>query len=395
MSDGTREVLPGAAPAARGSRPRVRLAIVGCGAIVEGYHLPAALAEAGCEVTILVDTDLERVQALAQRTGVPAASKDYLDVIGKADAALLALPNHVHADIASDLLARGIHVLVEKPMAITVPECDRMIAAAEQADVVLGIAQLRRFWAPVHFVKDALERGVIGRVKSFEIVDGWMFGWPLRSPYLFMKSQAGGGCLMDMAPHLIDLLLHWLGDLTVLEYRDDAYGGVEANCWIKAATADGATGTIDFSRARTLGANIKLVGEKGTLEMGAGKPNILALSFDGKTQLTGGGIHTWAAPAALASAPPGSGRPVQREKGEDFDLLFGYQIKDFVEAVRGEHPVGVSGLEGRRVVDFVQACYAQRQPLQLSFMSPVPRPLHDNDHDLADEALPAEHGAQA
>lgn len=369
--------------------PPVRLAIVGCGAIVEGYHLPAALAEPGCQVTMLVDTDLPRVQALADRVGVPAASSDYLDVIGKADAALLALPNHVHADIATALLSRGIHVLVEKPMAITVAECDRMIAAAEQAKAVLGIAQLRRFWAPVHFVKDAIDRGVIGRVTRFEIVDGWMFGWPLRSPYLFMKSQAGGGCLMDMAPHLIDLLLHWLGDLSVLEYRDDAYGGVEANCWIKAATADGATGTIDFSRARTLGANIKIVGEKGTLEMGAGKPNILTLSFDGKTQLVGGGIHTWAQPASLAHALPGSGRPVQREKGEDFDLLFGYQIKDFVEAVRGEHPVGVSGHEGRRVVDFVQACYAQRLPLELSFMNPTTRPLTENEDQVA------EHGAQA
>ncbi len=360
------------------SRP-VRLAIVGCGAIVEGYHLPAALAEPGCQVTMLVDTDLPRVQALADRVGVPAASSDYLDVIGKADAALLALPNHVHADIAAALLSRGVHVLVEKPMAITTEECDRMIAAAEGAGVVLGIAQLRRFWAPVHFVKDALERGVIGKVLRFEIVDGWMFGWPLRSPYLFMKSQAGGGCLMDMAPHLIDLLLHWLGDLSILEYRDDAHGGVEANCFVRVATRDGATGTIDFSRARTLGANIKIVGEKGTLEMGAGKPNVMALSFDGKTQLVGGAVHTWAQPASLASAPKGSGRPVQRERGEDFDLLFGYQIKDFVEAVRGEHPVGVSGHDGRRVVDFVQACYAQRQPLELSFMNPTPKPLLDGE----------------
>lgn len=341
----------------------VRLAMVGCGAITEGYHLPAALAEPGCEVTILVDADLPRVTTLGQRSGVAKVSADYRDVIGAADAALLALPNHLHADVACALLERGVHVLVEKPMAITVADCDRMIAAAERTGAVLAVAQLRRFWAPVHFVKDALARGVIGRVKRFEIKDGWVFGWALRSPYLFLAREAGGGCLMDMAPHLIELLLHWLGELTILDYQDDARGGVEANCLIRVATADGAEGTVEFSRTRNLGASIVLEGERGTLEMGAGKANALSLTFDGHTQLVGGG--------ARVAAPSGSGRPAARPGAEDFDHLFAYQIRDFVEAIQGLHPPGVPGHEGRRSVEFVQRCYARRRPLVPSFMAPT------------------------
>ncbi len=357
--------------------PRVvRLAIVGCGAITEGYHLPAALAEPGCEVTVLVDADLPRVTTLGQRSGVAKVSADYRDVIGAADAALLALPNHLHADVACALLERGVHVLVEKPMAITLADCDRMMAAAERARAVLAVAQLRRFWAPVHFVKDALARGVIGRVKRFEIKDGWVFGWALRSPYLFLGREAGGGCLMDMAPHLIELLLHWLGELTIVDYQDDARGGVEANCFIRLTTADGAEGTVEFSRTRNLGASIVLEGERGTLEMGAGKANALSLTFDGQTQLVGGG--------ARVTPPSGSGRPASRPGGEEFDHLFAHQIRDFVEAIWGQHPPGVPGHEGRRSVEFVQRCYAQRRPLVPGFMAPS-LPVFDPGAETAEE----------
>src|SRR6185295_2968430 len=94
----------------------------------------------------LVDRDLERARALARKWGVPRAAADAGDVAGEIDAAIVALPNHLHAPVTVELLRRRVPVLVEKPMAPTVAECDAMIAAAAEAGVPLAVGLEFRFF---------------------------------------------------------------------------------------------------------------------------------------------------------------------------------------------------------------------------------------------------------
>src|SRR4051794_1108296 len=108
----------------------LRLGVVGCGAVTERYHLPALMASPDVEPVAFVDPAVARARLLAERAGAPFALSSHRELPGKIDFALVAVPNAFHEPVTVDLLAAGIHVLVEKPMARTTAECDRMLAAA-------------------------------------------------------------------------------------------------------------------------------------------------------------------------------------------------------------------------------------------------------------------------
>src|SRR5439155_22566294 len=125
---------------ARAMRPvPLRLAVVGCGAVTERYHLPAIAASSDVAVAAFVDPVVGRARSFASRWSGGRALSDYREVADLADLAIVAAPNHWHEPIAVDLLRRGIHVLVEKPMARTRAECDRMIDAAAEGGAVLAV----------------------------------------------------------------------------------------------------------------------------------------------------------------------------------------------------------------------------------------------------------------
>src|SRR5262245_8670945 len=92
---------------------KLRLAVVGCGAITTLLHLPAIALSDRVEAAVLVDVDAQRAGRLAERFGVPAAATDTGGLQERVDAAIVALPNHLHAPVSIDLLRRGVHVLVE------------------------------------------------------------------------------------------------------------------------------------------------------------------------------------------------------------------------------------------------------------------------------------------
>src|SRR5439155_27149504 len=107
---------------------KIRLAIVGCGAVARIHHLPAIALSDQVHAIVLVDQFLPHAHQLAEHYHIPVVADDYWEVIGQVDAAIVTLPNYLHAPVTTDLLENSIHVLVEKPMAIKTSECDNMIA---------------------------------------------------------------------------------------------------------------------------------------------------------------------------------------------------------------------------------------------------------------------------
>src|SRR5690606_38240132 len=110
------------------------------------------------------------------------------------DAAIVAVPHHLHAPIATELLSHGKHVLLEKPMAITPEECDLIIAAAEASSGVLAIGMIRRFWESVVWVRDAIRAGALGEVQSFDVRDGAR-AITIASDFALKRERSGGGVL--------------------------------------------------------------------------------------------------------------------------------------------------------------------------------------------------------
>src|SRR5690242_7361417 len=116
-----------------GSQQLPRLAIIGCGAVVD-HHLVPALKRIGWMPSVLVDMSPARIAVVARRMGSKGKSattgSDWRALLDEFDAAIVAVPHSLHASIGSGLVAAGKHVFMEKPLATTVADCESMIAAA-------------------------------------------------------------------------------------------------------------------------------------------------------------------------------------------------------------------------------------------------------------------------
>ena len=104
----------------------LRIGIVGCGAVVERFHLPASTLVPEISIESLVDRDQSRAKRLADIYGVRHVHADYHEMIGKVDAAIIALPHSLIARVSEEFLTSGIPILVEKPMAVTAEDAKRL-----------------------------------------------------------------------------------------------------------------------------------------------------------------------------------------------------------------------------------------------------------------------------
>lgn len=322
------------------------LAILGCGAVTEIFHLPAAQNSDGIKVKVLVDTDLQRARSLSRKFNIPLATDDWKTLDLHAKAALVALPQNLHAPVTLELLRRGIHTLVEKPMALNTRECDAMIAQAHKSGSVLAVGLVRRFNPGFQWVKQSIDEGLVGDVTDFDFRDGGIYSWPLKSTFRFDKKAAGGGVLIDAGSHIVDLLLWWLGDYRFVDYYDDARGGVEANCELRLQLKSGASGIVELSRTRNLRNSYILRGSRGALE---------ATELNSVIRLRVGNPEV-----ALEGHAVRSGM-VDKSHLDPFRR----QLEDFAHAVLDGRPPSVPGEEGRRSVELIEACYASRRPLDL------------------------------
>ena len=307
--------------------------------------MPSAVNCENVETVALVDTDLARAKSLAKAYGVPNVSDSHRTVSKVADAALVAVPNRFHAPVTLDLLNDGIHVLVEKPMALNLRECDAIISAAEAAGLVLAVGLVRRFYPSSQFVRGGIEQGLIGDITRFDVTEGRVFDWPAASDSFFRKEISGGGVLIDTGVHVLDLLLWWLGDPESLEYYDDAAGGVEADCYLQMRYPNGIVGTVEISRTRNLRNSCILYGTRGTLHVGTDFDSQVSLTLKGREMtLTGQVFRDRAGPSEFLE-------PYRR------------QLDNFADAVlNGQEPL-VPGHEGRRSLAVIESCYAARRPL--------------------------------
>src|ERR1700688_2794348 len=135
---------------------RLRTAIIGCGKVAH-LHAQALTRLPEAEFVAVMDVDAARAQAFASRYGVEAR-EDLAD----AEVAIICTPHPLHKEAAIAAMNKGAHVLVEKPLATTVADCDEMIAAAVRNRVRLGAVSQRRFLEPIQRMKAAIDAGKIG-----------------------------------------------------------------------------------------------------------------------------------------------------------------------------------------------------------------------------------------
>ncbi len=199
----------------------LNVAILGTGGIA-ATHIKAYKTFANrCRIVALCDIYPEKAKALAAQEGLVQADglivdvyADYREVVKRPDIDIVSicLPPSVHAETAIAALESGKHVLVEKPMAPSLAECDAMIEAAKRSGKVLSVVAQNRYKVPTMKVKRLIESGKLGRVLYTMVNSFW---WRGQSYYdLWWRGtweQEGGGCTLNHAVHHIDLLRWFLG----------------------------------------------------------------------------------------------------------------------------------------------------------------------------------------
>ncbi|MGP0029052.1 MAG: Gfo/Idh/MocA family protein [Acidimicrobiales bacterium] len=217
---------------------RLRLAFVGCGAIAQ-WHLRALRAAAPrTEVTCVVDVDRDRVEAMAKDTGAePFACLDDALRDGVFDAVLIMVPHHRHEELAVAALGGGKHVLLEKPMARTLSECERILAAARLAGTVFFVAENAQYWPEVVQTAGLISDGAIGEVITAR---AWHCSEPMDMFYgdgswRLSVAESGGGLAIDTGSHWLRPLRMWLGELIeVVAATGRPYGAMEGESMCRA-----------------------------------------------------------------------------------------------------------------------------------------------------------------
>mgnify|MGYP000116290198 CR=1 FL=1 len=193
----------------------VRWAIVGCGDITNKAVAPAINEQADSVLVALFSNTPARAEELRAAHGATRACSDLDELLAAddIDAVYVASPVHRHAPETIAALQAGKHAIVEKPMALTVADGERMIAAAESAGVNLACAYYRRFFPKSRKIRALIDEGAIGRpiVCEITICSRAQIAPDHPKFWRLIPEQGGGGALMDVGSHRLDLACWFLG----------------------------------------------------------------------------------------------------------------------------------------------------------------------------------------
>jgi predicted dehydrogenase len=202
---------------------RPRLAFLGLGWI--GRLRLSAMAENGlAEIAAVADPSpdaLDEAKALAPSAACGMSLEDLLGT--EPDGLVIATPSALHAEQAEQALRRGIAVFCQKPLARTAGEARRVVAAARDADRPLGVDYSYRHVDGVDAMRGLIRTGALGHIHAVELVFHNAYG-PDKAWFRSLE-QAGGGCLMDLGSHLLDLVLWCLPNVRVEELRSRLFAG--------------------------------------------------------------------------------------------------------------------------------------------------------------------------
>ncbi|MDQ2688293.1 MAG: Gfo/Idh/MocA family oxidoreductase [Armatimonadota bacterium] len=343
----------------------LRFAIVGCGSIAPTHaDALAALPPGEAVLTACCDSVPERAQAFAERYGVQSVSYEALLRDASIDAVSVCAPSGLHAALGVPTLRAGKHVIVEKPMDVSLDACDRLMAAQRESGKTFAVISQHRFDPASLAVKEMMEKGEFGplvladarvpwyRTQEYYDSGDWRGTW----------AMDGGGCLMNQGVHTVDLLRWLCGPVATVYARAAtlAHERIEVEDVVSATLtfANGAVGTLTASTAAYPGfaARLSVHGARGSAVIEGDRLQTLAiqgravetgqLATEHALQVAQGGTRAATASVTAASDPTSLWGDAHRA-----------ELQDFIECCRtGRMPL-VNGQEGRNAVELVLAVY--------------------------------------
>ena len=312
----------------------------------------------------------EKTRAFADTYGVRAYTDlDKLLRDPDVQAVVICTPHPQHAEQAIAAAQAGKHILVEKPMAITLADCDCMIAAAKANQVKLGVISQRRLYPCVQRVKRAIDGNKIGvpllgtvtvlgwRGPEYYAMDAWRGTW----------QGEGGGVLVNQAPHQLDLFQWLMGPVKELfGYWDNLnhpYIEVEDTVVAVLRFKNGALGNLVLSNSQNPGlyGNIHIHGDLGA-SIGV-QTDSGSMFVSGVTARVDPPINDlWTVPGEALLLP--KWQEQDRSLAGSVDIMSHFHslhIQDFIHAILEDRPPMVTGEEGRKTVELFTAIYRSQQ----------------------------------
>jgi predicted dehydrogenase len=194
---------------------KLRIGIIGAGKIAERLHLPGYKDTPLAGVVAICDIKKKKADRLAKMFNIPNVYADYKKMIkeGGVDAVSVCTPNYLHAPMAIFAANNGKHVLVEKPMSISVAAMKSMVKACKKNKVMLMVEQTQRFDPAHQLLKEVVDSGILGKFVSVrgKIGHAGPEAWSDDSPWFFQKKKSGGGVSVDVGIHILDLIRYITG----------------------------------------------------------------------------------------------------------------------------------------------------------------------------------------
>ena len=348
---------------------KIRTGLIGCGKVGQ-THAQALSTLPESELVAVCDASPARAAAFGERYHVPGYT-DVGEMIAaqKVQAVVVCTPHPAHAAPAIQAARAGAHMLIEKPMAASLKDCDAMLAAAGAAGVKLGIISQRRLYSPVQRVKKAIDEGKIGRPALGMVT---MLGWRDAAYY---KSDAwrgtwqgeGGGVLVNQSPHQLDLLQWFMGPIDELfgywGNLNHPYIEVEDTAVAVIRFKNGGLGSIVVS-------NSQKPGLYGKVHVHGANGSSVGVQTDGGAMFIAGMSSVLEPPINDLWTVPGEEALLAQWQAEDKDLFtridatsyYHYlQDRDFLRSILEDRQPLVPGVEGRKVVELSTAIYRSQR----------------------------------
>jgi predicted dehydrogenase len=329
-----------------------RVGIIGCGKVAQTRHIPEYEANPRAEVAGYFDINAGRARGLAEAHGGKAYSswRELLDDRGM-DAVSVCTANDAHAEISIAAMKAGKHVLCEKPMAVTLPDCEAMAEASARTGMLLMIGHNQRLTKAHVLARGLLSGGLIGRILTFRTAFGhggpetWSVD-PGASTWFFDKKRAAMGAMADLGVHKTDLI-HFLTGETVVEATaklasldkrgpDGSLIGIDDNAICVYRLSGGAIGTMTASWTH--------YGAEDNSTVLYGTKGIMRIYDDPEFAVTAtlsGGEKVFCEAAAMQT--------------NDLQTSTGV-IDEFVACAQSGRPSGLSGAEALKAMRAVFAC---------------------------------------
>lgn len=349
------------------SRP-LNFALVGCGRIAP-KHVEALTsgAVAGAKLAAVCDNQFERADLIGKKYGIPAF-KDRFEMMDKMgdqiDVVTILTPSGLHAEHTVDMAKYRKHVVVEKPMALTLTDADRMISACDAHGVRLFVVKQNRYNQPVKKLREAVDAGRFGKM----VMGTVRVRWCRPQKYYDQDKWRGtwaydGGVFANQASHHVDLLQWMMGDVeSVFAKTSTALVNIETEDTgvVIVRFKSGALGVIEATtatRPKDLEGSISILGEKGSVEIAGFAVNEM---------------KTW----NFTDVKAGDDEVVAKYRNAPPNVYgFGHTeyLNKVVESIREGRSALVDGLEGRKSLELISAIYESVETGKEVFLRFVPK----------------------